>query len=92
VIAGEIFGGLALLIGAFTRLAAWLSMLILLGATWMHLGNNWVFSAEGGGWEFPVFLVVLAVSIGLGSAGKYAVDNLAWMKSFVSFRSPRPKQ
>ena len=46
LIAGEIFGGLALLIGAFMRLAAWLSIPILLEATWMHFENNWVFSAE----------------------------------------------
>lgn len=87
VIAGEIFDALALLIGAFTRLAARLSIPILLGATWMHLGNNWVFSAEGGGWEFPILLVIRAVSISLGGAGRDAVDNLAPMKSFVSFRS-----
>ncbi|MEL0222988.1 MAG: DoxX family protein, partial [Gammaproteobacteria bacterium] len=38
VIGGEILGGIALILGAFTRLAAWLSLPILLGATWMHLG------------------------------------------------------
>jgi len=86
VIAGEILGGIALILGAFTRLAAWLSLPILIGATWMHLGNNWVFSAEGGGWEFPVLLVALAITVGLGSAGKCAIDNLDWIKSF---RSPR---
>ena len=79
VIGGEILGGIALILGAFTRLAAWLSLPILLGATWMHLGNNWVFSAEGGGWEFPILLVALAVAVGLGGAGKYAIDNLDWM-------------
>ena len=81
VIGGEILGGIALILGAFTRLAAWLSLPILLGATWMHLGNNWVFSAEGGGWEFPILLVALAVAVGLGGAGRYAIDNLDWMKN-----------
>ena len=77
MIAGEILGDLALLISGFTRLAALLSILILLGPTWMHLGNNWVISAEGGGWEFHVLLVILEVSTGLVGAGRYAVDNLA---------------
>ena len=47
----------------------------------MHLGNDWVFSAEGGGWEFPLLLVALAVAVGLGGAGKYSIDNLDWMKN-----------
>ena len=81
VIGGEILGGIALILGAFTRLAAWLSLPILLGATWIHLGNNWVFSAEGGGWEFPILLVALALAVGFGGAGKYAIDNLDWMKN-----------
>ena len=82
VIVGEILGGIALIIGAFTRPAAWLSLPILNGATWMHLGNDWVFSAEGGGWEFPILLVALATAVGLGGAGKYAIDNHEWMKHF----------
>ena len=48
----------------------------------MHLGNNWVFSAKGGGWEFPILLVALAIAVGLAGAGKYAIDNLGWMKYF----------
>ena len=77
MIAGEILGDLALLISGFTRLAALLSILILLGSTWMHLGNNWVISEEGGGWEFHVLLVILEASTGLVGADRYAVDNLA---------------
>ncbi|MDC0379767.1 DoxX family membrane protein [Litorivicinus sp.] len=49
MIGGEVIGGIALILGIFTKLAAWLSLPILLGATWMHLGNGWLFSAEGGG-------------------------------------------
>ncbi len=82
VIAGEIFGGIALILGAFTRLVAWLSLPILIGATWAHSANGWLFTAEGGGWEFPLLLVALAVSIGFGGAGKYAIDNLDWMNQW----------
>lgn len=39
----------------------------LLGATWVHAGNGWVFSNEGGGWEFPLFwAIALLVQAGLG--------------------------
>ena len=46
----------------------------------MHLPNTWVFSAEGGDWEFPILLVTLAIAVGLGGAWKYAIDSLEWMK------------
>ncbi|MFT5573210.1 MAG: putative oxidoreductase [Cryomorphaceae bacterium] len=64
-IAGEIVGGAAIVAGVKTRLAALLSLPILLGATWVHLGNGWVFNSEGGGWEFPLLLVILAVVVAL---------------------------
>jgi putative oxidoreductase len=64
-IAGEIIGGAAIVAGIKTRLAALLSLPILLGATWVHMGNGWVFNSEGGGWEFPLLLVVLAAVVAL---------------------------
>ena len=70
VIFGEIVGGLALILGIQTRLASALSLPILLGAAIMHLGNGWLFSAEGGGWEFPASLVVIAVSLTLMGSGE----------------------
>lgn len=64
----EIGGGLALLFGVYTRWVSLALIPILLGAAWVHLGNGWVFSNEGGGWEFPVFwTVALLVQAGLGS-------------------------
>ncbi|MDC3032929.1 hypothetical protein OA249_03110 [Litorivicinus sp.] len=48
----------------------------------MHRGKSRVFSAEGGGWEFPLLLVASFIAGGLGGAGKYAIDNPEWMKHF----------
>ncbi|MDN3555795.1 DoxX family protein [Halomonas maura] len=66
-ILAEVGGGLALLLGVYTR---WISLALiptLLGAAWVHAGNGWVFSSEGGGWEFPVFwAIALLVQAGLG--------------------------
>ncbi|KXS37538.1 MAG: putative oxidoreductase [Halomonadaceae bacterium T82-2] len=66
-ILAEVGGGLALLLGLYTR---WISLALiplLLGATWVHAGNGWVFSSDGGGWEFPVFwTLALLVQAGLG--------------------------
>ena len=30
-----------------------------------HAGNGWVFSAAGGGWEYPLFLIVVSVAVAL---------------------------
>ena len=65
---GETAAGLALLAGVLVRAASLLAVPILLGATLQHAGNGWVFTAPGGGWEFPAFLAAaLLVQAGLGA-------------------------
>ena len=73
---GEVAGGTALILGIYPRLVALLSLPILVGAAWAHLGNGWLFSNEGGGWEFPVLLVVLAVVVAIQGAGSFAIRRL----------------
>ena len=73
---GEIFGGTALLLGIYPRLVALLSLPILLGATWVHLGNGLLFSNAGGGWEFPVLLIVLAIVVAIQGAGSFAIKQI----------------
>src|SRR5262245_37647116 len=51
VILGEIGGGLALILGLWTRTISLLLLPILIGATLQHAGNGWLFSSTGGGWE-----------------------------------------
>jgi len=71
---GETAAGLALIAGVLVRPAALLSLPILIGATALHAGNGWLFSAPNGGWEFPAFLTVaMLVQAGLG-AGAHALD------------------
>jgi putative oxidoreductase len=72
---GEVVAGIALILGLRVRLASLLSLPILLGATWQHAGNGWLFTAPGGGWEFPAFLALaLLVQAGLG-AGAHALEG-----------------
>lgn len=75
IFAAETAGGLALIFGFQTRTVAVLLIPVLLGATWAHSGNGWVFSAEGGGWEYPLFLTVTAIVQALLGAGAYAVTT-----------------
>jgi putative oxidoreductase len=65
VIAAESLGGILLLANIRT---GWVSLglvPVLLGALWVHSGNGWVFSAAGGGWEYPLFLIVVSVAVAL---------------------------
>lgn len=73
---GEVVGGTFLLLGAYSRLVALLSLPILAGATWTHMGNGWLFSNQGGGWEFPALLVVLAVTVAIQGSGSFAIRQL----------------
>ena len=71
----EVLAGIALLIGFRTRIVAIATIPVLLGALSVHWGNGWVFSAPKGGWEYPLYLVVLAFAQSLLGSGAFSVDN-----------------
>jgi len=74
VILGEIGGGILLLLGIHARWIALALIPLMIGATVQHWPNGWVFSGEGGGWEFPAFWTVLLVVQGLLGDGPFAID------------------
>lgn len=73
VIAGEILGGIALILGVWTRWVALLAVPILIGATLQHVPNGWLFSAAQGGWEFPAFWTVALMVQALLGDGAHAL-------------------
>ena len=71
----EAVAGIALLLGFKTRLFSALVIPILLGATWVHSANGWLFNNAGGGWEYPLLLTIMAVAqLGMGD-GKYTIST-----------------
>jgi putative oxidoreductase len=72
--AAELGGGILLILGVGVRWVALALVPILLGATWAHVGNGWVFSAPNGGWEYPAFLTVAALVQALLGSGAYALN------------------
>lgn len=73
VFAAEALGGILLVLGIQTRWVALLLVPILAGATWAHWGNGWMFGYTNGGWEYPLYLTLLAwVQFMLGD-GAYAL-------------------
>jgi len=77
VFAAEIAIGSALILGVYARQAALLSLPILLTVVWVHLPNGWVHVAKGGGWEYPVFLLVSSVVLWLAGDGALALRRSA---------------
>ena len=65
VIAAESLGGILLLANVRTGWVALGLLPVLFGALWVHSGNGWVFSAAGGGWEYPLFLIVVSIAVAL---------------------------
>jgi len=62
-----------LVLGVRTRVVAAALIPILLGATWAHAGNGWLFSAANGGWEYPLFLTAAAAVQALLGDGALAL-------------------
>jgi len=69
----ELIGGIMLVLGIWPRLVALALAPVLVGALWTHAGNGWVFSAANGGWEYPLFLIVVSAVQGLIGDGAYAL-------------------
>ena len=59
VIIAELVGGIALILGVYSRAVSLALVPILLGSIYTpHGAAGFLFSNEGGGWEFPAFWVV----------------------------------
>ena len=72
----ELLGGVLLIAGVGTRVVALALVPVLAGALWVHAGNGWVFSAANGGWEYPLFLIVVSFVAALLGDGRYALGNV----------------
>jgi putative oxidoreductase len=73
----ELGGGVLLVLGVQTRWVATALIPFLLGATWAHAGNGWLFSAPNGGWEYPLFLAAAAAVQALLGDGAFALQRRA---------------
>ncbi len=71
--AAELVGGMLLILGVKTRVVALALLPVLLGATWVHSGNGWLFSAPKGGWEYPAFWTITLIVQALLGDGAYAL-------------------
>ena len=77
VFAAELVGGIALIVGYRTRIVAPALIAVMLGALKPHLGNGWMFTNAGGGWEYVAFLIAALVAQTFAGAGEHSLDAAA---------------
>ncbi|MGH6624009.1 MAG: DoxX family protein [Burkholderiaceae bacterium] len=75
-VAAELVGGVLLIAGLGTRWIAAALIPVLLGATWVHAGNGWLFTAKGGGWEYPAFLSLVAFAVVMLGDGALSATSI----------------
>jgi putative oxidoreductase len=80
IIATEFFGGLGLIVGFLTRIAALGVSGLMVGAVFMvHLQNgffmNWMGTQKGEGYEYHLLALAIAAALLLRGAGAYSVDR-----------------
>jgi putative oxidoreductase len=73
VMLAELLGGVALILGLYSRYVAVALLPVLAGAALVHIPNGWVFNAPNGGWEYPLFLIVIAAAVALLGDGAFAL-------------------
>lgn len=74
VFAAEAVGGVMLVLGVQARWVALAMLPILAGATWAHGGNGWMFAYANGGWEYPLYLTLLAAVQAMLGDGVHALS------------------
>jgi putative oxidoreductase len=82
-IAGEFFGGLGILLGLLTRVAALgalCTMAVAIG--YVHLGHGLL--AKNGGWEYPIVLGLVALYFVTHGAGPASVDAYLKRKRYAT--------
>jgi putative oxidoreductase len=75
VFALEAVGGVMLILGVQVRWVSLLLLPVLAGATWAHWGNGWMFGYPNGGWEYPLYLTLLAGVQALLGEGAFALQR-----------------
>ncbi|MEW6452164.1 MAG: DoxX family protein [Pseudomonadota bacterium] len=75
--AAEIGGGMLLILGVTTSLVALALVPLILGTIVMvHGSKGWMFTNEGGGWEYPAFWAAALVVQALLGSGAYSFGHL----------------
>ena len=74
VLAAELLGGVALILGVY---AAWVALPLAVEMAGtivlVHGANGWLFTNKGGGWEYPALWTIALLALFLLGDGAYAL-------------------
>ena len=78
VVALELFGGVALILGIYAPLVALPLALEMLGTiATVHGAKGWLFTNKGGGWEYPAFWAAGLIALYLLGDGAMALKPIS---------------
>ncbi|HVC11914.1 MAG TPA: DoxX family protein [Burkholderiales bacterium] len=75
VILAELGGGAALILGLWTRWIALILLVEMIGVIAFHFPHGWIFTAKGGGWEYPALWAVALLVLALLGNGAIAISG-----------------
>jgi putative oxidoreductase len=71
----EVVGGLAILLGWYTRQWAAFLLIFLGVVVWIKWPVGWGYSNPGGGWEYPLFWLAAQAALVLAGSGAFALQT-----------------
>ena len=76
-IAVELIGGAMLILGVKARWVSIALIPVLIGTiSLVHGSKGWLFTNEGGGWEYPMFLIVALIAQSLLGNGAFSLQSI----------------
>jgi putative oxidoreductase len=76
----EVIGGVAILLGWYTRQWAAFLLIFLSVVIWIKWPVGWLYSNTGGGWEYPLLWLVAQASLVLAGSGAFALQAVPGFK------------
>jgi putative oxidoreductase len=79
----EVIGGVAILLGWYTRQWAAFLLIFLSVVIWIKWPVGWLYSNAGGGWEYPLLWLVAQAALVLAGSGAFALQSIPRFKQTV---------
>jgi len=71
----EVMGGIAILLGWYTRQWATFLLIFLAVVVWIKWQVGWTYSNTGGGWEYPLFCLIAQATLVSAGGGAFALQR-----------------